>query len=183
MENLIDDIDDFDLEPTYAFSSFFISKNGFFNQILNFEYREDTGEYMEKIENDQDFYQNEIDKIWNNMQTFMDNTIVFINKKRVFPQVVEAEIEFKDEITPYFYWVINFQSELNIGLNIYKSEFTEEILEYDVISVYVLESPLQIRSVESSMQFEIIQDKNIIKYFGYRGDLIGPTEIIEFFKP
>jgi len=179
MENN-DDNSDFYLKPIFAYSSFFISKNGLFSQMLTFEYKEESGNYMYKIETDDNFYQNEINNIWNNMQFFMDQTNTYVNDKNVFPKVVDVEIEFKDEYTPLFYWIINFKTELNKGFNIYKSEFEKEILDYDAISIYILEPPLKIKRIESSMKFEINEDKNIIKYYGFKGDFIGPEEIIEF---
>ncbi|MHA1729975.1 MAG: hypothetical protein ACTSWY_14795 [Promethearchaeota archaeon] len=172
----------FILIPIFASSIINISKSCTFNQILTYDYFDEFGEYYKKIQSDYEFYLKEVKTIFNNMQSYMDRCINQINNKRVNPKVIQAEIAFKNERFPFYYWVISFKGELKEkqGLNVYKSVIDEEELEYNILSIYILEKPFTPISVESNLHYEILKEKNIVKYYGNKGEIVGPIEILRF---
>jgi len=168
----------FILTPIFANSVIYISKAGLFTQVLTYEYIDEEGDYFRKINEDYDFYLKEVETIKINMQNFLLKCTNYVNGKKVTPKVIEAEIDFKNNKFPFFYWIIVFSSKLKKGLNEYKSEISEEELEYNIQSLYLLETPLVPKSVETSLHYEIFE--NFVKYFGNKGEIIGPKEVLRF---
>lgn len=170
----------YNLKPIFANSIITISKSGTFTQYLTYEYSEPTGRYYEKIQSDLKFYEQEIETIETNMQHFMDICKNKVNGEYVYPKVVETDIDFKTPTMPFFYWVIIFTGNLHPGTNIYESEIEKEELEYNISSIYILESPIVPESVESALNVDIIKEQRIVKYWGNEGNVVGPTEILRF---
>jgi len=171
---------DFDLIPIFANSTIYISKSGNFHQVLTYDYTEDSGGYFDKIRYNPDFYQDEVDAITKNQQKFLNEFPNYINDKKVTAKIIHCDIDFKEETLPFFYWVIEFSGKLVKGLNTYHSTIEESVLEYDVNSIYILESPLVLDSIESVFHHEIHNDGRLIKYWGYMGDKVGNTEVLKF---
>jgi len=170
----------FVLTPIFANSVINISKAGNFTQVLTYEYSDEDGAYYLKINEDYDFYLQEVETIKINMQKFMDSCINYVNDEKVTPKVIEADIDFKNSRLPFFYWIIVFNGKLKTGLNVYKSDISEEKLDYNVQSIYLLEAPLVPKSVESALHYEIYEKQRFVKYFGNKGEIVGPKEILRF---
>ncbi|MCP4764483.1 MAG: hypothetical protein GY870_22095 [archaeon] len=169
-----------DLKPIFASSIMYISKSGLFNQILTYDYYDDEGSYLKKIRMDQGFYNSEVKTIAQNMQNFMDNCINKVNGEYVYPKVIDADIDSRNDSLPFFYWIIKFKGDLIDGENLYESDIDEEELEYSINSIYILEEPLIPNSVETELHYEIDKEKRIIKYWGNKGEWVGPKEILRF---
>ncbi len=168
----------FILTPIFANSVINISKAGYFTQVLTYDYMDEDGDYFLKINEDYNFYTQEVETIKINMQKFMDSCINYVNDEIVSPKVIQADIDFKNNQLPYFYWIIVFRGKLKKGINVYKSDISEEELEYNIQSLYLLETPLVPKSVETALHYEIYA--NFVKYFGNKGEIVGPKEILRF---
>ena len=176
------ELSDYNLKPIFASSVITITASGHFLQYLTYDYQEETTEYYARIKEDDEFYINELDTISLNMQSFMEDLPNTINGHTVIPQVIHAEIDFKNESLPFYYWVLEFHGPLKRGLNIYESVMSNEKLEYDVNSIYLFDSKLQPVSVQSSLHYEILRSERIVKYWAYKGEIVGPKEILQFQK-
>ncbi|MBN2156647.1 MAG: hypothetical protein JW776_11455 [Candidatus Lokiarchaeota archaeon] len=175
-------ITDFDLTPIFASSIITITARGNFLQYLTYDYVEDTHRYYSQIKENDEFYLSELEAITSNMQSFMNDLPNSINGKITIPQVIHTEIDFKSEYLPFFYWVLEFQGPLKSGLNTYESAMSKEKLEYDVNSIYLFDLGLSPISVQSSLHFEILRKERIVKYWGYKNEIVGPTEVLIFSK-
>jgi hypothetical protein len=176
------DESEFELIPIFASSFMTITASGEFLQTLVYDYYEKTGKYHKKIQTDRDFFLNEINDITQNMQGFMDKCQNKVNGKSVYPKVIESDIDFKNNTIPYFSWIIKFRADLQSGLNVYESKIDEEELEYDISSIYLFEESLTPETVETMLHNEISKEKHMVKYWGNRGELVGPKDILRFKK-
>ncbi|TFG19576.1 MAG: hypothetical protein EU530_05780 [Promethearchaeota archaeon] len=174
-------LSNFSLKPIFASSIITITASGHFLQHLTYDYLDNTGKYYERIQDD-DFYLDELETITWNMQAFMEDLPNTINGHIVIPQVVHAEIDFKNITLPFFYWVLEFDGPLKQGLNIYESVMSTETLEYDVNSIYLFDVSLKPRSIQSSLHYELLHKERIVKYWAYRGEIVGPKEVLQFEK-
>jgi len=181
-EEIENEESEFELIPIFASSFMTITSSGEFLQTLVYDYYEKTGKYHKKIQTDRDFFLNEINDITQNMQGFMDKCQNKVNGKSVHPRVIESDIDFKNNTLPYFSWIIKFKGELQPGLNIYESKIDEEELEYDISSIYLFEESLTPETVETMLHNEVSKEKHMVKYWGNRGEMVGPNEIIRFKK-
>jgi len=176
------ELSEFNLKPIFASSIITITASGNFLQYLTYDYQEATGEYYNRIREDDDFYLNELDMISLNMQSFMEDLPNTINGHTVIPKVIHAEIDFKNETLPYFYWILKFNGPIKVGLNQYESVMSNEKLDYDVTSIYMFDGNLYPVSVQSSLHYEVLKNERIVKYWAYKGETVGPKEILRFEK-
>ena len=181
-EEIENEESEFELIPIFASSFMTITASGEFLQTLVYDYYEKTGKYHKKIQTDRDFFLNEINDITQNMQGFMDKCQNKVNGKSVHPSVIESDIDFKNNTLPYFSWIIKFKGELQPGLNTYESKIDEEELEYDISSIYLFEESLTPETVDTMLHNEVSKEKHMVKYWGNRGEMVGPNEIIRFKK-
>ena len=172
--------EDFKLIPIFASSVMTITNSGGFHQFLVFDYYEKSGNYFRRINEDDYFLNNEVENIRNNMQGFMDACANMVNGHMVYPKVIEVDIDFRNKNLPFFSWIIEFNGKLREGINIYESEIEEEELEYNINSVYIFEKPLDPIDVETALHYDIIKENRIIKFYGNRGEKVGPLEILRF---
>jgi len=176
------DLSDFDLIPLFASSIISITAQGCFLQYLTYDYLEKTGKYFIQIKQENEFYLNELNTISKNMQSFMQDLPNTVNGHTVIPRVVHTEIDFKKKILPFFYWILEFHGPLKFGMNTYESVMNNEILEYDVHSIYLFDTLLQPVSVQSTLHHKILFAERIIKYWAYKGETVGPKELLMFKK-
>ncbi|MBD3350274.1 MAG: hypothetical protein GF364_02195 [Candidatus Lokiarchaeota archaeon] len=172
--------ENFQLSPIFANSVITITKSGAFHQVLTYDYSEPTGQYFKLVQLDDEFYEKEIENLSINMQNYMDSCVNKINDAYVKPEVIETEIDFKEEVFPFYYWVITFKGELKEGINVYESTIEKDTLEYNISSIYILEKPLIPISVESTLNYDILKEQRIVKYWAETNDSVGPTEILRF---
>jgi hypothetical protein len=176
------ELSEYYLKPIFASSIITITSMGYFLQYLTYDYHENTGEYYERIKEDDEFYLKELDTIFLNMQSFMEELPNSINGHITIPQVVHAEIDFKNKNLPFYYWVLEFHGPLKLGMNQYESTMSNETLDYDVNSIYLFDRTLLPVSVKSSLHYEIFRKERMVKYWGYKGEIVGPKEVLQFEK-
>ena len=107
--------------PLHAESFFFVSNNGEFFQVLIYDYY-DEEEYYRRLSHDEEAFVREVDKLWLNMQSILDEGELYINGVLVRPRVIFMDIQHRGSGTlPYFIWIINFKGKFRRGINIYLS--------------------------------------------------------------
>ena len=176
------ELSEYNLKPIFASSIITITASGHFLQHLTYDYQDISEEYYERIKEDDEFYLNELETISSNMQSFMADLPNTINDHTVIPKVVHTEIDFKIPSLPFFYWVLKFHGPLKNGINTFDSVMSNEKLEYDVNSIYLFDPLLKPVAIQSSLHYEILHNERIVKYWAYKGEIVGPKEVLEFEK-
>nr|MDO8062875.1 hypothetical protein [Candidatus Freyrarchaeum guaymaensis] len=167
--------------PIHAYTCFSVSETGEFHQVLIYDYYDPEG-YYASLEGNLDEYAKEVEKLWLNMQGFLDEERNEVNGQPVYPEVVFTDIEFRgqDEY-PYIMWVIAFRGDLKPGMNVYSTWTEEEELEYDCEALWVFPDGTEIADVKTLMEYEI--HGNILFLWARKGDVIGGHEEISFILP
>lgn len=176
-----------ELQPTYASSVMHVFIAGTkikFTNIISYDYIDLLGNeayksYFEYVAEDTR-YSEEIDIYWANLQYFLDHEINKINGKGVNLDIVNCSLDFRERFHPYVQWIIKFEGDVCEGENIYENEIEAETLDYPISSVYILEPPLTISSVDSRLDYDFKAETGIIEYYGEKGRKVGPYEAIKF---
>jgi hypothetical protein len=176
------------LKPYYATSRIQISKKGHFTQIIQYDYH-DQGQkhargtdYYSYLQNPQN-YDFELNLYWENMQYFLDHEKNYINGKVITQEVKHCSIQFRTKKMPFVQWVVEFEGIFNPGLNVYENQIEPDILEYPIYSIYIADDPLYIVDIQTNLRFELDNSHRIVEYFGEKGDVVGPVEIIKIKIP
>jgi len=166
------------IAPLHAESFFFVSNNGEFFQTLIYDYY-DEEEYYRKLTHREKEFVREVDKLWSNMQSILDAGELYINGVHVRPRVIFMDIQHRGSGTlPYFIWIINFKGRFRRGVNIYRSVYGEEILEYDCEAYWCFPTGTKILDVKTYMNKDIYG--NFMVLWARKGDKIGGEEEIRF---
>jgi len=145
--------------PLYAHAFFSVSRSGEFHQLLTYDYY-DPDEYYLNLEYNPEEYDMEIQKLWLNMQDFLEEEVNLVNGKKVYPKVIYTDIQFRgSETMPFILWIISF-----------KGEFKN--------AIWVFPEDCRILSVTTPMDYEIMN--NILLLWARKGDKIGGQEEIRF---
>jgi hypothetical protein len=164
--------------PLYAHAFFSVSRSGEFHQLLTYDYY-DPDEYYLNLEANPQEYEREIEKLWLNMQGYLEEETNIVNGKKVYPKVIYTDIEFRgSENSPFILWVISFRGEFRKGENVYVTVTEEEFLEYDCDAIWTFPEGCEILSVTTPMEYEIMD--NILILWARKGDKIGGREEIRF---
>lgn len=164
--------------PLYAHAFFSVSRSGEFHQLLTYDYY-DPDEYYLSLEYNPEEYDMEIQKLWLNMQDFLEEEVNLVNGKKVYPKVIYTDIQFRgSETMPFILWIISFKGEFKKGENVYQTVTEEEVLEYDCDAIWVFPEDCRILSVTTPMDYEIMN--NILLLWARKGDKIGGQEEIRF---
>ncbi|NVM02471.1 MAG: hypothetical protein HWN67_09065 [Candidatus Helarchaeota archaeon] len=173
---------DEDVTPIYAYAYFNVARNGEIHQLLQYDYY-DPDEFYANLcheENQKDF-NDEIEKLWNNMENFLGEEKNYINNKKVVPKVVHVDIGHRgSQNLPYITWLIDFKGEFKTdrnSKNIYRTWTPKEKLEYDCHCIWHFPEGTKIK-IKTSMSFEIIN--NLIILWARKSDFIGGDEEFTF---
>jgi hypothetical protein len=162
----------------FAHAFFSVSSVGEFHQLLTYDYY-DPEEYYLNLESKPEEYDKEIEKLWLNMQGFLEEETNKVNGKTVYPKVIYTDIQFRgSENMPFIIWVISFKGEFKKGENVYVTLTKEEVLEYDCDALWAFPEDCEILSVTTPMDYEIMD--NILLLWARKGDKIGGHEEIRF---
>lgn len=174
-----DRISDENITPIYAYAYFNVSKNGEIHQLLQYDYYDPDGYYAKLCDkNHQKEYVIEIEKLWLNMDGFLEEEENFVNGKKVKPKVVHVDIGHRGfEYSPYITWLIDFKGEFKKGENNYKTWTPEEKLEYNCHCIWHFPKNTKLE-IKSNMEFEI--QNNIIILWAQKSDIIGGNEEFNF---
>jgi hypothetical protein len=166
------------VQPLFASSVFSVSPNLEVYQVINYDYR-DSDRVYEKILDDEEALQIELEKIHSNMAEFLAAEKVYINGSRVEQKIIHVDIGLRG--TPeiaYFQWVIQFQGSALAEENVLASDVEEETAEYDIEVLYLFPPRTRILDVETPMMFEIRGP--LLFVWAQKGDIVGGHEAVRF---
>ncbi len=172
------------VKPIYAQGFFFVSYN-YIAYYIVYDYDDPLNYYYTVLQNEK-LFNEEISKIWANMQSFLDLEVVKINNVRVNPRVVMIDIGFRDsKRRPFIVFAIRFNAPLKKGRNIYENHYEPEIVEYDYVAYWIFPPGSKIIKVDMGKGEELwdIISKNILAIYGFKGKKSGGYEYIEFDLP
>jgi len=154
----------------------------YISYYLVFDYNDPYG-YYDIVLRDEKLFNEEVSRLWANMQSFLDDEQVVVNSIRVRPKVNMIDIGFRgSKKKPYIVFCIRFRAPIKIGLNIYENKYEPEIVEYDYVAYWVFPPGSRIIKVDMGFgdeEWDIV-GKNILAIYGYRGKRTGGYEHIEF---
>ncbi len=172
---------DEEVVPLHAHTYFNVSESGEFCQYLIYDYYDPEG-YYASLEADPDEYAREMNRLWDNMQGFLDEEKNEVNGEPVHPEVVFIDLGFRGrEELPFVTWVITFRGNLVSGLNTYVTWSEEEELDYDCEAIWVFPEGAEIVDVRTLMEYEV--HANILSLWARERDIIGGYEEIIFRIP
>jgi hypothetical protein len=169
------------VQPLFASSVFTISSELEVYQVITYDYRDSEGVY-EKLLEDEEALQDEINKIHANMAEFLDAEKVFINDKRVEQKILHVDIGLRGSPKiPFFQWIVHFQGIPKEGQNSLTSMVDEELAEYDIEVLYLFPSGTRIIEVETPMEYET--RNSFLFVWAQKGDKVGGHEAVRFILP
>jgi len=166
------------VKPIFAQAFFNVAK-GFITYYLVYDYKDPT-KYYWKLHEDEENYEKELNKIFHNMQAFLDEEKVIVNGKRCKPKVKACDIGFRGspEI-PFFVFLISFHAPIKRGINVYENEYSPELIEYDYLVYWNFPSNSKIIEIDMKEKYEIINN-NLLKIYGFKGEYSSGYEMISF---
>lgn len=169
------------VKPVYAQGFFYVSL-GYISYYLVFDYDDPYG-YYSTIVRDEKLFNEEVSRLWANMQSFLDEEQVVVNSVRVRPRVVMIDIGFRGgRRRPTVVFCVRFRAPIKTGLNIYENRYEPEVVEYDYAAYWVFPPGSRIVKVDMGSgdeEWDIV-GKNILAIYGFRGKKTGGYEYIEF---
>ncbi len=169
------------VEPVHAESFFSVSLTGEFHERLNFEYL-DMSNYYRRVIKDETLLADEVEKLVDNMQFFLDKERVEINGKRVKSRVDYCDIYLKgDTEVVSIVYLIDFMGRFQKGMNMIETWLEEEEAPYDFEILWRFPIGTRIMEVETNLEFEIYDD--IISLWAMEGDDVGGYEKLVFELP
>jgi len=169
------------VEPVHAQGFFYVSRD-YISYYLVFDYHDPLG-YYEAVANNENLLNEEVSKLWANMQQFLDEEVVKVNNVRVSPKVVMIDIGFrKSKRNPYIVFLIRFKAPIKHGKNVYENVYESEVVEYDYVAYWVFPPGSKILKVDFGMGEETwdIVGSNVLAIYGRKGMKTGGYELIEF---
>jgi len=167
--------------PLYAQGFFYVSL-GFISYYLVFDYSDPYG-YYDTVLRDERLFNEEVSRLWANMQGFLDEEHVAVNGVRVSPRVVMIDIGFRgSRKRPYIVFCIRFRAPVKLGVNVYENRYSPEVVDYDYVAYWVFPPGSRILKVDMGSggeEWDVV-GKNILAIYGFRGRKTGGYEYIEF---
>ncbi|TXT55829.1 MAG: hypothetical protein BAJATHORv1_30212 [Candidatus Thorarchaeota archaeon] len=169
------------VEPIHADSFFSVAISGEIHERLTFEYLDPDG-YYRRVIRDEDLLREEIEKLVNNMQYYLDKERVEINDQRVRSNVVYADIFTKgaSDVVAMTY-LIDFAGRFQQGINRIVTWLEEEIAPYDFEIIWRFPAGTEIREIDTLLDYEIYED--IVTLWALEGEDVGGYERMEFILP
>ena len=164
--------------PLNAEADFYVSKNGI-SELLVYNYLDEKNVYQKLCASEN--YDNEMNRIKDNMQFYLDQDTVLINHEEKRMKLSEVDLKFKDGLPEYpqLNFMILIRCTLKDGNNVIEFDMEDEIAPYDFLIKYHFPHGSKIVEVESLLSFKII-DNNKIIMTAKKGDRVGGYEKIIF---
>ncbi len=170
------------MKPVFGYCHFTVDRSGQFTEIIIFEYLDEDREFMRILSNSLKLRE-ELIKIKENMQSFIDAEEVKVNEKRVHPRVIKVSAGIAgDPCRPYILFIVRFRGNLKDGLNIYEDSYEEDIAEYDYTVTWVLPPGSRVVEAEFGFKYEVGPD-NVISFRVPKGFSTPGYEKILFYLP
>ncbi len=168
------------VRPLYGQGTFVVCENGYVTQEVIFDYIDKELYYWNLLGNE-DKLNEELNRVANNMQSFIDEEIVKINGRKVYPKVSWVDLGFRgSENRPYIVFYINFKGDLRRGVNIYENIYEPEHVEYDYTVTWVFTGSLKVLGAYLGVEYDILADGKILTFSTYKGFNTPGYEKIEF---
>lgn len=168
-----------EITPVYA-QGFYIVTQGAVQMVIVFDYV-DKGQYYQRLlRKGGEELAKEVDTVWQNMQSFMDDEIVRVNGQRVRPLIHDVYIGLRGSpARPYITFIGSFPAPLKPGENIYENYYEKEVAEYDYEAVWIF--PQNAEVVEWYFHGEVeTPEPNILRVSVSKGTEVGGREYIKF---
>ena len=162
-----------EVKPIYARGFFNMNSLGETNQLVIFYYY-DKDEYYASLNKDE--VRDEIRRLKENMQYYLDQEIIKINGKRVRAKVLFARLGLLSIKYPYVEFLIRFKGTLKKGINEYEDIYEEEIAEYPYEALWVLPGKV----TEYKISGEVKVKENVLFLKVKKGVKVGKIEKIKF---
>jgi len=173
-----------EVTPVYAQGMFFVGL-GYISYYLVFDYHDPLGYYDAVVRNPR-LLEEEVNKLWANMQSFLDEEEVVVNGERVRPRVVMIDIGFRGtRKRPYIVFAIRFRAPVRPGRNVYENRYEPEVAEYDYVAYWIFPPGTKVVEVDmggGGEEWDVV-GKNIVAIYGRKGRRTGGYEKIVFDMP
>lgn len=147
------------IRPIYGQGFFYVSRGGGFTQVIVFDYY-DPAHYYAEVVSSATRLKDEVEAFRNNMQLYLDQEKVVINGERVRPRVVNVEVGLRGlKRVAYAVFVIEFESQLKSGLNIYENYYEEEYVGYDYAVYWFFPRGSKVIQVDLGVDYNLINDR------------------------
>jgi len=119
-----------EVKPIYAQALFFVSLKEI-SYYLIFDYY-DKFRYYEKVVLDEKLYEEEMNKLYYNMNEFLKEEEILFNNSKCKPLIKMVDIGFRGNFEyPFISFLISFEINLIKGKNTYENKYKSEYTEYD----------------------------------------------------
>ncbi len=170
------------MKPVFGYCYFTVDRLGQFTEVIVFEYIDENQEFAE-ILSDHLKLREELTKVRENMQFFIDAEEVKVNGKRVRPRIIKALAGTAgDPCRPYISFIIRFRGILKPGLNVYEDRYEKDVAEYDYTVTWVLPPGSRVVEAEFGFKYEVGPD-NVISFSVPKGSSTPGYEKILFYLP
>jgi len=173
-----------EVTPVYGQGLFFVGL-GYIAYYLIFDYYDPLGYYDTILRNEQ-LFNEEISKLWANMQSFLDEEEVIVNGVRVRPRIVMIDLGFRgSKKRPFIVFTIRFRAPIRIGKNVYENRYSSEVAEYDYVAYWIFPPGTKVLEVDMGKgdeEWDVV-GKNIVAIYGKKGKRTGGYEKIVFEIP
>ncbi|MCS7107933.1 MAG: hypothetical protein RMH77_04190 [Sulfolobales archaeon] len=168
------------VRPIYGQGTFVVCENGDIIQEVIFDYVDDGLYYWGLLSNEEEL-DKELSKVVNNMQSFIDDEVVKINGRRVFPRVIGVDIGFRGfKSRPYITFYINFKGDLRSGVNVYEDTYESEYVDYDYTVTWVFTGSLKVLKAYLGVEYDVLAGGKILIFSISKGFNTPGYERIEF---
>lgn len=170
------------MKPVFGYCYFTVDTSGQFTETIIFEYLDENQEFA-KIMSDSLKLHEELVKIRENMQSFIDAEEVKVNGMRVRPRIIKVLTGIAgDPCRPYISFIVRFRGNLKDGLNMYEDKYEEDVAEYDYVVTWVLPPGSRVVDAEFGFKYEVGPD-NVISFKVPKGSIAPGYEKILFYLP
>ncbi len=158
-------------------------RGGLFHQILVFDYY-DPGHYYMDLLNKPERFNEELERLTNNMQHYLDEEEIYINGRPSKPRVESTDLVFRGTpVRPSVVFTITFRGRLRRGRNVYEEYYEAETLEYDYEAYWLFPPGSKVLEVKVDTRYEVLKPGNRLVIWGRKGERVSGYEMIVFNLP
>lgn len=168
--------------PVYAEGIHVMNLNGQISLVIIFEYIDKEKYYARLARKGGSELINELRRVMENMQKFLDEEIIKINDNLVKAKVHDVSLGFRGTTDrPYLEFYITLTgSSLRKGLNRYDNWYEEEIAEYDYEILWIFPENFKITNYDLGGESVVMGSENILRTIVKKGTKVGGHEWIEW---
>ena len=167
-----------DIFPVYAQGYFVVCRDGLFQQVIVFDYYDPMHIYSQ-LSQDEEALKKELDRLTENMQSYLDEEEIYVNNVRVEPRVKSIDLTFRGTaVRPSIVFTIVFRGQLHKGENVYEDYYEREVLEYDYEAYWIFPEGTEILEVRVDTGYDVVGNRVII--WGRKGDEVKGYEMMKF---